>query len=263
MIYLVILLMGVVYLLINTYFIKLSKHEVKAHVSEAFIFVHISDIHGTLRFLNGRLSKVINRLSPDFAVITGDLTNQRRQLPGVLKELGRIRAAKGIFVVLGNYEGQEIRGLRKRNTDIADTIHQVRADENLTLLKNEHCIIDVNGTRVLLYGFDNSTYGKENYDSVIDSLHYDYKILLAHSPSIIKYIDRNNIQGDQVLAGHTHGGQIDIPGRRHLGEYRDFHIGVKQHNKSLFCISRGLGTAKIPVRLHCFPEISLYKVIPK
>ena len=262
MVYAILLASGIIYLVIHTYFIKRSEYETKAPVRAEFTFVHISDIHGTLRFLNGRLSRVINRLAPDFVVVTGDLANQRKQLPGVVRELGRIKAAKGIFLVLGNYEGQEIRGFRKRNTDIAGAVRLIRDNKNLTLLKNEHRILDIRGSRVLLYGFDNSTYGNERYDRTVDSLGYDYKILLAHSPNIIKYMDRNNIQGDQILAGHTHGGQINILGCRHLGEYRDFHIGARLHNQSLFCINRGLGTAKIPVRLHCFPEISVHKVIP-
>ena len=263
MIYLIICIIGISYIILNTYLIKISFNEIKANIKNEFTFIHISDIHGTLRFLNGSLCSIINRLSPDFVVVTGDLSNTREQLPKVLTELSNIAAKNGVFIVLGNYEGQEIRGFRKRNTDINDSIRLIEDHSALTLLKNEYCLLDINGNQVLIYGFDNSTYSKAKYDKSIDLLENDYKIILAHSPSIIKIIDELNISSNQVLVGHTHGGQINILNSRRIGDYSDFHIGVKEHNDTLFCINRGLGTVKIPVRVNCYPEISVYNVMPK
>ncbi|MED3501005.1 hypothetical protein [Brevibacillus agri] len=57
-----------------------------------------------------------------------------------------------------------------------------------------------------------------------------------------------------------HGGQVRIFGRT-IGAYKHFHVGQKaDENVGLFGISRGLGTARLPVRLFCFPEITVYRI---
>lgn len=259
----IIVIIIVLYLVIHTYLVRISRNEVKADVKKEFSFVHISDIHGSLRFINGSVSSIINKLSPNFVVVTGDLSNKQEQLPKVLDELGKIVTENGIFLVLGNYEGQEIHGFRKANTDIDMSINLIKENRSLTLLKNEHCLLNFDGNKVLLYGFDNSTYGKEHYEKSIDDIECDYKIILAHSPNIIKVIEQLAIACNQILVGHTHGGQINILKFNGLGKYKDFHTGVKSYKNILFCISRGLGTVKIPIRINCFPEISVYKIIPK
>jgi predicted MPP superfamily phosphohydrolase len=56
------------------------------------------------------------------------------------------------------------------------------------------------------------------------------------------------------------GGQIRLFDRT-SGSYRHFHVGVKKTGPDrYFAISRGLGTVKLPIRLNCFPEISVYDI---
>lgn len=264
MLYLIIIcLVFIAFLIFNTYFVLISKITIKAKVRDSFLFVHISDIHGTTRFINGRLSCQINKLCPDFVVVTGDLSNNRKQLPKTLKELERIKAKHGVIMVLGNYEGQELKGFRKINTDINISIEMIKTTQGIALLQNEYCLLQIGQNKVLIYGFDNSTYGREEYSSEVEQIKSDYKIILAHSPNIIKCMETNNITSNQILAGHTHGGQINIFKNRHLRQYREFHTGVKKYGNSLFCINRGLGTVKIPFRFNCYPEISVYNIIPE
>lgn len=263
MIFILFVLCLFLYLLINTYLVKTSEYEITASVKKEFSFVHITDVHGKIRFLNGTLSSLINRRGPDFVVVTGDLANKHSDLQPVLDELNHLVAAKGVFLVLGNYEGQEIYGLHKRNTDFNKAIEQIRRNKALTLLVNEYSMIDFKGNKVLVVGFDNSTYGRERYDKTIEDFDCDYRIMLAHSPSIIDLIDKMRITSNQVLTGHTHGGQISILKNLVLGKYSAYHTGIKKHNNTLFCISRGLGTVRIPFRMHCYPEIAFYKVKPE
>ncbi|HZG81439.1 MAG TPA: metallophosphoesterase, partial [Brevibacillus sp.] len=80
--------------------------------------IHITDLHGRKRFLNGPLHRLINKWQPDLVCVTGDLVQHRGQLDRVMGEIGRIRAREGIFFVPGNYEREEKRVIgKKRYTD--------------------------------------------------------------------------------------------------------------------------------------------------
>lgn len=87
-------------------------------------------------------------------------------------------------------------------------------------------------------------------------------VVLAHSPNIISLMRREGITSDLLLTGHTHGGQIRLCGKAiGAGAYRHFHVGQKaDETAGLFSISRGLGTTKLPIRLNCFPEITVYQI---
>jgi len=104
MIYILIITIVIVYLIISTYFVKIKHNIITSDIKNDFKFVHISDIHGTVKFINGRLSSIINKISPDFVVVTGDLSNNHKQLIKVLDELSNISAKNGIITILGNYE---------------------------------------------------------------------------------------------------------------------------------------------------------------
>jgi predicted MPP superfamily phosphohydrolase len=87
------------------------------------------------------------------------------------------------------------------------------------------------------------------------------KILLAHNPDSI---DTNyETRLDLTIAGHTHGGQVNIPffGTPVLPVInKAYSSGLIRTNKKNIYISRGLGWAIIPVRFNCFPEISVLRL---
>jgi predicted MPP superfamily phosphohydrolase len=249
------------FFLFHTLYVKTSRMVLVCESAPPFRLVHISDLHGRTLFLNGRLSWLVNRHSPDLVCITGDLANNRKQLAEVIKEAGRIRSTYGLFFVPGNYEREEVRLFRKRPISTeAYRENMAAVGTAMTVLQNDSRCIGIGGRRVLLYGFDNSVYGNEAYTLDVGSLNPDYTILLAHSPNIYSLIDRLALPFHLLLTGHTHGGQIRLFDRT-IGRYRHFHVGVKQTGPDRhFAISRGLGTVKLPIRLNCFPEISVYDI---
>lgn len=131
--------------------------------------------------------------------------------------------------------------------------------ERMTVLENGSGRIKKGRGYVRIYGLDNSVYGNERYLDDPDGQDV-FTVLLAHSPNIISYIREQGITGDLLLTGHTHGGQIRLFGKT-VGTYKHFHVGqMKNERVGLFAISRGLGTAKLPIRLNCFPEITVYQI---
>ncbi|MBP1994886.1 metallophosphoesterase [Paenibacillus eucommiae] len=255
----------IVGLVFQTFYVKHSYHSLGSmpHRSNSkFTVVQLSDLHGRTRFLNGSLSKMVNKIQPDYVVITGDLASKKKQLVRVLDELQKIEC-RNIYFVPGNYEREEVYKFRKRSFSADEYAHiiQLIQKQGITVLENNGALRDINNKQLFIYGFDNSIYGNERISVSRAGLqHYDYVIFLAHSPTIIDTVDRKQLPYNLLLVGHTHGGQIRLFGRT-IGAYKDCHVGLKivEGGKS-FYINRGLGTVKIPLRFACPPEIAVFQI---
>lgn len=238
---------GILTLIFHTFYVKTSQVKVEASCSPLTI-VHLSELHGRTRFLNGALHRLVNRFEPDLIVVTGDLAQHFGQLERVLKELGRMKSKDGIFFVPGNYEREQSVGLKKKKySPEAYEASKIAWKEKMVILENAAFEIEKDKSCIQIYGFDNSVYGNERYQQMkLRSPVANLTILLAHSPKIISFVKEHHIRANLLLTGHTHGGQIRIFGRT-FGEYKHFHIGQKaDETVGLFCISRGLGTSRLP-----------------
>jgi len=252
------IILFLLFVLIDTNRVRLTNHTLPSPGSFHTTVVHLTDLHGRTRFINGSISAKVNRLHPDHIIITGDLASRKRQLKRVLKEIGKLHCSSIVFVP-GNYERETWSGIRKRRyseQEYRDIIQSLQL-LNVNVLTNSSILLQ----QGLIYGFDNSIYGNERLTLSREELERSaYTIMLAHSPSIIDLLHESKLPFDLLLAGHTHGGQIRLWGRT-IGAYKHFHIGLKAlDNRRHFYINRGLGTVKIPVRIGCPPEIAVFRI---
>lgn len=249
----------IIVIFLGTHLVKMEYFKIQIEVPAKFRYIHISDIHDKISFINGSISNMINSHSPNFVVATGDYSNTQDNLSKVIMELGNIKSP--VFMVLGNYEREEqINFLKKRQTPLDLLEKEVSKYSNLKLLINEGSVLNIESTKIFIYGFDNSTYGNEIYNSV-NNINSQYKIILAHSPNIINIIEKEKIEYNHILVGHTHGKQINIPIVTKT-VYDKFHIGFKKMSRNrFFSISKGLGTVRIPIRINSRPVISIYDVL--
>lgn len=255
------ILLLVILILYHTNYVKCTNVRIKTHKGIKCRIIQISDLHGKRVFINGTLSNIINKYSPDIVCITGDLTNKRSQIPKIYEEISKIKSSHILFVP-GNYEREEYISLKKRKlseVEYRQTIDKLKG--TMHVLENQFYKIKNNQSELLVYGFDNSIYGNEKYICQIEKEQRIYKVLLAHSPSIINVINREKIDYDLLLVGHTHGGQIRL-GKWTLSNsrYRNFHLGMENDDDKCFYINRGLGTARLPFRINCFPEITIFNL---
>ncbi|MGH7123614.1 MAG: metallophosphoesterase [Stellaceae bacterium] len=221
---------------------------------EGFTILHISDMHvemnpGAMRSLCG----LLEGLRCDICVLTGDFRAETHgPFEATLEGLAAVRARLGapVYGVLGNH----------------DSIRMVPAMEEMgiRMLLNEAETITRGDARIHLAGIDDAHYFRvDNIEKAAAQIpHDEFSILLSHTPEI--YRQAANADFDLLLSGHTHGGQICLPGSipitldSHLP--RRMGAGAWTYNRMAGYTSVGAGSCIVPVRLNCPPEITLHRL---
>ena len=219
----------------------------------------ISDLHvGSPHWGLPRLRELVSRVNaehPDLILLGGDyLINDiwfgtRVEADAIGLELGQLRAPLGVFAVLGNHDwwnnGQKVRA--------AFEAHGV------TVLDDEVRRIHHRGKNFCLLGLRDETQRLRSAQKELElSLPGMPLLVLTHEPDIFADLDE---RATLTLAGHTHGGQVDLPllGRRVVpsrfgSRYAAGHI--VEGGRHLF-VTTGVGTSIVPIRFGVPPEIAL------
>ena len=186
---------------------------------------------------------------PDLVVLGGDyVTWGDRQYVGPSAEaLGSLTAPQGVFAILGNHDDDHDMPLALRRKGI-----QVLRDARTRLI--------IRGERVDLVGI---RFWTKKQSDIADLLRQTAPttVLLAHDPRRITEAAALNIP--LVLSGHTHGGQVVLPGLGAVAA-RKFPIaaGTLRRDQTTMFVSRGVGTIYVPVRIQCPPEVAVLTLQP-
>lgn len=254
--------------------------------------LHLSDIHLT----PGQASKQewlrgLAGLQPDLVVNTGDNLAHRDSVPVLLRSLGVLLDVPGVYVLGSNdYFSPTLRnplryllpddGHRNTNTPHLPWRDMTRSfDEAGWLdLSNRRGALEVRGVRIAFAGVDDPHLGYDRLDDVAGPADPDADLRLgvAHAP-YLRVLDRFAADGyDAVLAGHTHGGQVCLPGIGALTTNCDLEParakGLHRHpaasrpgdqGSSWLHVSAGIGTSPYArIRVACRPEATLLTLVP-
>lgn len=221
---------------------------------DGFAILHLSDLHvDTNPRAMDRLVPILDHLRYDICVMTGDYRGRTAgPHKAVLEGLKRVRRhVRGdVFAVLGNH----------------DTILMVPGMEagGYRLLLNESAVIARGRNRIHLAGVDDAHYFRaDNIEKAATAVpHDEFSILLSHTPEIYRHAAHADF--NVMLSGHTHGGQICLPGGipltldavlpRKLGH------GAWKHLNLIGYTSAGVGTSIVPLRFNCPPEITIHEL---
>lgn len=214
--------------------------------------VQLSDVHHgplTSRAQIERAVEVANSLQPDLVALTGDyVSHERRYVQPCAEMLGRLRARRGVYAVLGNHD----------NWVDAALVTDLFSAEGIRVLKNEGLRFEDRGASFWLAGVDDTMVGLEDLPLALAGSRADeFKLLLAHNPVILRRAARSGV--DLVLSGHTHGGQVAWRNERSAsGRVRRRILrGLARRGETQIYVTRGLGTVVLPVRYGCPPEVTL------
>lgn len=243
---------------------EISQNQIRLpHLASEFSgyrLAQISDFHLGTWADRERLEYAIrrvNELNPDLVAITGDFVthNPAIHAADLVHILRMIRAADGVYAVLGNHDHW---------SDPVE-IRKILRQAGVVELRNQHRTIQRGPASLHIAGVDDMMENLDDLPAVLDRLPTDgAAILLAHEPD---FGDQSAASGrfDLQLSGHTHGGQVHFP---RLGPLilprlgRKYPCGMYKVNDMLLYTNRGLGTAEIELRFRCPAEISLFELFP-
>jgi len=219
---------------------------------DGFALLHLSDLHLDLsEGITERILALVEGCAYDACVLTGDYrAGTSGPCDAALAGMKRLRQVlRGpVFAVLGNH----------------DSVAMLPAIEGLGIrvLMNECERVARNGASIVMAGVDDAHFFRADDVEMASSGRgpAEYSILLSHTPEIYRRAVEAGF--DLMLSGHTHGGQICLPGQVPVTLDSDlprrYGAGAWQHKGMAGYTSRGASCSIIPVRFNCPPEITLH-----
>jgi predicted MPP superfamily phosphohydrolase len=220
---------------------------------EGYRIGQISDVHCGPHTPATRVRRWVERLNAldlDLMTVTGDLiTTGSSHVADVASALGGLRARDGVYACMGNHDY------------FTDGEHFVRAltANGLTVLRNRGVVVERQGARLFVAGVDDTWTARHDVARALaDRPAGAPAILLAHDPNLFPEAVARDV--DLTLSGHTHGGQLAVPGLRGLSLARfvtKFTAGLYRRGRSWLYVNRGAGTTGPPVRLGAPAELAV------
>jgi uncharacterized protein len=250
-------------------------------------FLQISDPHFgiyTSRALIEKAISITNEISPDMIFLTGDYVHvgrqevktmlykvlgpslsrysqYRRLARSAAKDFGEIlstlKAPDGIIGIWGNHDYLE--GKRTIARYLPDSIRW---------LKNESVDLTIRGHQIRISGIDDYRFGEPDIEQTVHTDEEDtslpddnskVRIFLSHNPDTILLPKKELLAPYHImLCGHTHGGQICLPGSIPLKtetKQKKVLNGLCNLKEMPIYVSNGVGCSGIPLRLFCPPEL--------
>ena len=227
---------------------------------EGLRLVQLSDIHLSPFLSEEEFARVVdaaNELRPHLMLVTGDLISVRGDpLDACLHQLSRLRADAGILGCLGNHEIYS--GTQQYTTEQGARLGVPFLRGQARPLRFGNALLNVAGVDYQRMNW--RTHYLEDAQRLV--LPGACNILLQHNPDVFPTAAK---QGwDLTLAGHTHGGQVNIEIlHQNLNVarfYTPYVYGLYRSGRSSIYVTRGIGTIGMPARLGAPPEIAALRL---
>ncbi len=219
---------------------------------DGFRILQLSDLH--VDFLEAPLETALDLVSGeplDLCVLTGDYRKHvsgpfEHILPSFERLLARVSAREGTCAILGNHDGADmVAALEALGIDVV--INQTRT------IQRGGAQIHVTGTDDVHYYYTDAA------RAALEAAPQGFKIALIHSAELAEVAAEAGFS--LYLAGHSHGGQVCLPGGipiiTHMRRHRRYASGLWRHGPMIGYTSTGLGVSGLPVRFNSRGEAVL------
>jgi len=221
-----------------------------------FRIVQVTDLHCDWKIRNEEnMVRIINDLKPDVVVATGDYLNHELGLLHLKHSFQRLEAPLGKFAVMGNQDT----GLPPQIDLLEGTDFRWLNQETVVVTKGADCL-GLSGLSIV--------HAWAAVDTIKSLPRDRFNVFLFHTPDLIEDIRGPGV--DLYLCGHTHGGQVCLPGYGALITFSKFgkkyESGLYHVGPTTLYVNRGLGLEPRPgpqVRFFARPEIAVFDIVPE
>lgn len=222
--------------------------------------LHLTDMHiRSFGTFHRSLAKQINSRKPDVILITGDTINHNSYFPFLIRFMEMVDIKIPKIAIIGNTE-------YSGNVDFAH-LREVYSKYNGSLLINSSQIFQARDRKFNIVGLDDYVHGNPDYALATKNIDRSLPVIvLNHCPVYREQIDQLgkelDIRSRVILSGHTHGGQVTFFGKPLMTPYGsgDYVKGWYENESSKMYVSKGVGTALVPVRFACRAEASIFYI---
>ena len=207
----------------------------------------LSDLHRSLTVSHQQIETAVKAVMaerPDVIALGGDYVTwgDRRYVEPSAEALAPLSAPHGVFAVLGNHD------------DDRDMPSALSA-RGFTVLRDQRTQLIVRGEKLEIAGIRYWTRRESDIAHVLRGAS-PHVVLLAHTP--MRLHEAAELRVSLLLSGHTHGGQIVLPGIGPFG-VRNYPViaGSGRKRDTAAFVTRGVGTVYLPVRVNCAPEVAI------
>jgi uncharacterized protein len=215
--------------------------------------VHLSDLHCSVAVSPREIERAVaqaNALRPDLVLLTGDYVSfGARYVNPCASALASLRAPLGRYAVLGNHD----------HWAGAETVAGALRETGIVVLRNQGRPVGRGGADLWVVGIDSAFERRHDIPRALQGVPpAAFKVALLHEPDLADEVARHPVQ--LQLSGHSHGGQVRLPGigapiLPRLG--RKYPIGHRRVGSLQLYTNRGVGRLPPAIRLNCPPEVAL------
>ena len=230
---------------------------------DGYRVAHLSDLHVSTDVPYSYLLAVVdsvNRLGPDLVVVTGDLVSHGTGLPDhACRLLARLRAPT--LVSFGNHDY----GKLGAKIDVAPVLEAGLRANGITVLRNSATAISLGDERLWFVGLEDLWSGRFSPGAAFARVGRsagEPVIAMSHNPDTAPALE--SYGAGWILAGHTHGGQVRLPGWGAIMlpvQNRQWQQGLYQVRGCRMYVSRGVGYL-MASRFACRPEVPIFTLRP-
>lgn len=250
---------------------------VRLPVSQPLRVVVLSDMHMGAYKGPAYLQRVVqktNELMPDIVLLAGDYIladTPATAAADALAPLANLRPAVGTFGVLGNHDHglfSIFGNLHDPASDHSDVLARALETANVTVLSNSSALLTLGLDRIAIAGIEDHWMPDSDVGKALKGIPANVPTLLvAHNPDVA--LDPRSAAARIIVTGHTHGGQIRLPGigplprlPTRLGRVYDQGL-FRIHDNTALIITRGVGESGPRMRLFAPPEVLLLDIQPE